>query len=80
MIKRFNQFIKESNVSDPPGPNMENTNSFLLTDVESSMFRKNPILSNLISDQKVSLIDNTLYYYKDNDVIQLLSQFFPNID
>lgn len=75
MIKKFNEFIKESK-STPPGPSVENTSSIQLKDEDSAMFRKEPILSNLISDQKVSLIDNTLYYYKDSDIVELLSQFF----
>ena len=74
-IKSYLEFINESNT--PPGVDTEKTIVVSLNDDEVSMFREEPILSNLIGSQKVTVVSNKLYYYDDEQVINTLNQFFP---
>ena len=76
MIKNYLQFINESN-EVPPGPGVEDCISISITDEDGKLFSQEPILSNLISNQDVSLIGNQVYYYDNDDVVNALNQFFP---
>jgi len=75
MIKKYLQFINESN-EVPPGPGVDCV-SISITDEDAKLFREEPILSNLISNQDVSLIGNQVYYYDNDDIVNALNQFFP---
>ena len=74
-IKSYSEFINESNT--PPGLDTEKTIIVSLNDDEVSLFNREPILSNLISTQKVTVVGDKLYYYDDEQVANILNQFFP---
>jgi hypothetical protein len=76
MIKTYSEFINESN-NTPPGPGIDKTISVSVSDDDIILFTTEPILSNLISNQQVSIIGNQLYYYDNDETIQKLNQFFP---
>ena len=75
MIKTYLQFINESN-NIPPGPGVENVISISISDSEMN-YITDPIISSMISQGEISVIDNQLYYYDDDLIIQKLNQFFP---
>ena len=75
MIKTYLQFINESN-NIPPGPGVENVISISISDSEMN-YITDPIISSMISQGEISVIDNQLYYYDDDSIIQKLNQFFP---
>lgn len=75
MIKTYIQFINESN-NIPPGPGVENVISISISDSEMN-YITDPIISSMISQGEISVIDNQLYYYDDDSIIQKLNQFFP---
>ena len=75
MIKTYLQFINESN-NVPPGPGIENVISISISDSEMN-YVTDPIISSMISQGEISVIDNQLYYYDDDSTIQKLNQFFP---
>ena len=75
MIKTYLQFINESN-NIPPGPGIENVISISISDSEMN-YITDPIISSMISQGEISVIDNQLYYYDDDSIIQKLNQFFP---
>ena len=75
MIKTYLQFINESN-NVPPGPGVENVISISISDSEMN-YITDPIISSMISQGEISVIDNQLYYYDDDSIIQKLNQFFP---
>ena len=75
MIKTYLQFINESN-NIPPGPGIENVISISISDSEMN-YITDPIISSMISQGEISVIDNQLYYYDDDLIIQKLNQFFP---
>jgi len=75
-IKSYGDFITESN-NTPPGPGIDKTISVSVSDDDVILFTTEPILSNLISNQQVSIIGNQLYYYDNDETIQKLNQFFP---
>ena len=78
MIKKYFEFVDENNyMSNPPGPDQENVISVSISSSELGLFDSEPLLSNLISSQQVSVIGNQLYYYDDDKTIQILNQFFP---
>jgi len=78
MIKKYFEFINENNyMSNPPGPGEENVISVSISAQDINLFDSEPLLSNLITSQQVSIIDNQLYYYDDDKTIQILNQFFP---
>jgi hypothetical protein len=74
-IKSYIQFIKESNI--PPGPDNKDSMVVTLEDDEILMFSNEPILSNLISTQKVCLIENEIYFYDEKETKEILNMFFP---
>ena len=75
MIKTYLQFNNESN-NIPPGPGIENVISISISDSEMN-YITDPIISSMISQGEISVIDNQLYYYDDDSIIQKLNQFFP---
>jgi len=75
MIKTYLQFINESN-NVPPGPGIEDVISISISDSEMN-YVTDPIISSMISQGEISVIDNQLYYYDDDSIIQKLNQFFP---
>ena len=78
MIKKYFEFVNENNyMSNTPGPDQENVISVSISSSELGLFDSEPLLSNLISSQQVSVIGNQLYYYDDDKIIQILNQFFP---
>ena len=60
MIKTYLQFINESN-NIPPGPGIENVISISISDSEMN-YITDPIISSMISQGEISVIDNQLYY------------------
>ena len=77
MIKNFRKF--NENNQFPPSRGSKNSLSATLDDEDSSFFKREPILSNLISDEKISLVDNILWYYKDDkETISILKEYFPD--
>lgn len=75
MIKTYLQFVNES-TNIPPGPGVENVISISISDSEMN-YITDPIISSMISQGEISVIDNQLYYYDDDSIIQKLNQFFP---
>lgn len=82
MIRKWYEFIKESidNDSILPGPEEDGSIKLKLTDDEEEMFSSEPALENLISNGKVSLFDNEVWYFEDDtQTINILKEYFPNI-
>jgi hypothetical protein len=75
MIKKYLEFINESTV--PPGPNSDGVMSISLSNEETNMVSDEPVLSNMISQSKISLIGNTLYFFGDKETSDILNQYFP---
>ena len=71
MIKTY---LQSNNI--PPGPGIENVISISISDSEMN-YITDPIISSMISQGEISVIDNQLYYYDDDSIIQKLNQFFP---
>lgn len=75
MIKKWNQFINESII---PGEDQLGSVRISLDQEEAGYFSEEPILGKLISDQKVALYDNELWYWEDDLLtINILKQYFP---
>ena len=75
MIKKYLDFLKESN--NPPGPDSEGVLSINLSDEEVSLISEEPVLSNMISQSKISLIGNVLYFFDQKEISDTLNQYFP---
>jgi len=74
-IKSYLDFLNES-INIPPGPGIEGSLLKNLSEDEISLFSEEPLLSNLISSLKISIVGDELYYYNDKDIIDVLSQYF----
>jgi len=75
MIKRYNQFVNESN--QVPGPGTEGSVRISLSDEESDIFASESSLGKLISDNKVSLLAPELWYMEeDTETINILKNYF----
>ncbi len=73
MIKRYSQFINESNV---PGPNIEGSVKLDISEEEVSLFSDEPSLQKLVADQKVALFDKEVYYLQsDTKTKEVLDQY-----
>ncbi len=73
MIKRYSQFINESNV---PGPNVEGSVKLDISEEEVSLFSDEPSLQKLVADQKVALFDKEVYYLQsDTKTKEVLDQY-----
>ena len=77
MIKTYSEFINESN-QNPPGPGTENTTSISLSDDEINLVGDEPVLSNMIANQELTLMGNQLYYFNDDKTTQSLNRYFPD--
>lgn len=77
MIKSYLEFINESN-QNPPGEGTENTTSISLSDDEIVLVGDEPVLSNMIANQEISLLGNQLYYFNTDKTIQNLNRYFPD--
>ncbi len=73
MIKRYSQFINETNV---PGPNIEGSVKLDISEEEVSLFSDEPSLQKLVADQKVALFDKEVYYLQsDTKTKEVLDQY-----
>ena len=80
MIKKYTQFIKESNMEEiqdtQPG-----TAKINLSNEDADMFSTEPALQRLIVNKKVSLLPPELWYSEDdNETINVLKEFFPELE
>jgi hypothetical protein len=74
-IKSYLEYLNESN--KPPEPNNDDVFIIELDEDELIMFNNEPILTNLVSTQKVTIIDNKLYYNNsDNKTKEILNSFY----
>jgi hypothetical protein len=72
MIKKYVDFIKESNL---PGPNTHGK-KISLTSEEVELFTSEPVLQKLVSDQKVGLYNNEVWYNEGDDKTkEILDQY-----
>jgi hypothetical protein len=73
MIKRYSQFIKESN--EAPGPNTHGKKIPIQPD-EMELFNSEPLLQKLVSDKKVSLFNGEVWYAEsDKKTKEVLDQY-----
>lgn len=73
MLKRYSQFINESNA---PGPNVEGSVKLNISEKEVTLFSEEPSLQKLVMDQKVALFDNEVYYLgSDTKTKEILDQY-----
>jgi hypothetical protein len=73
MLKRYSQFINESNV---PGPNVEGSVKLNISEEEVNLFSEEPSLQKLVADQKVALFNKEVYYLgSDIKTKELLDQY-----
>jgi hypothetical protein len=74
MIKKFNEFLKESY---RPNEGQDGSTSFHLKDEELDLFQTEGSLRTLITDEKISLVGNDLWYHEDDQkTIDVLSNYF----
>ena len=73
MLKRYSQFINESNA---PGPNTEGSVKLNISEEEVNLFSEEPSLQKLVADQKVALFNKEVYYLgSDIKTKELLDQY-----
>jgi len=78
MIKKFNEFINESL---RPNEGQNGSVSFIIDDDEVNFFQTEGSLRNLITNEKISLVGNTVWYYEDDKQTEkTLKSYFPNIE
>jgi hypothetical protein len=74
MIKKFNEFLKESY---RPNKGQNGSVSIHLKDEELDLFQTEGSLRTLITDEKISLVGNDLWYHEDDQkTIDTLSNYF----
>ena len=74
MIKRFNEFLKESY---RPNEGQDGSTSVHLKDEELDLFQTEGSLRTLITDEKISLVGKELWYHEDDkQTIAVLSKYF----
>lgn len=72
MIKKFVDFIKESNI---PGPNTHGS-KISLQENEVKLFTDEPVLQKLIADEKVALFNDELWYSENDEATkEILDQY-----
>jgi len=76
MIKSYLEFIKENQT--PPGSGTANTTSISLSDDDINLIGEEPVLSNMIANQQITLMGNQLYYFNDEKTTQNLNRYFPD--
>lgn len=83
MVKKWNDFIKES-IDDEnvvPGPEETGSARLEISNEEEEMFSSEPALENLISNGKVSLFDNEIWYFpSDTETMSVLKEYLPQIE
>jgi hypothetical protein len=67
-LKRFNESFEK------PGPNIEGSKKLTISEEDTNLFADEPVLQKLISDEKVALIGNEVYY-NDEEVKNVLQQY-----
>lgn len=78
MLKRYLQFIKESQ-NERPGKDIEGSTKIEITGEEVDLFATEPSLQKLISDDKVSVLDGEVWYKEsDNKTKEVLDQYLKN--
>jgi len=74
MIKRFNEFLKESY---RPNEGQDGSVSLTLNDEDLELFQTEGSLRTLITDEKISLVGKELWYHEDDEqTIDTLSNYF----
>ena len=74
MIKKFNEFLKESY---RPNEGQDGSVSLTLIDGDVELFQTEGSLRTLITDEKISLVGNDLWYHEDDQqTIEILSNYF----
>jgi hypothetical protein len=74
MIKRFNEFLKESY---RPNEGQDGSISLTLNDEDLELFQTEGSLRTLITDEKISLVGKELWYHEDDEkTIDTLSNYF----
>lgn len=74
MIKRFNDFLKESY---RPNEGQDGSVSLTLSDEDLELFQTEGSLRTLITDEKISLVGKELWYHEDDEqTIDTLSNYF----
>jgi len=73
-LKRFESFEK-INEDFKPGSNIKGSKKISIKEEDVNLFSSEPILQKLISDDKISIIDNNIYY-NDESIIDILDQYF----
>lgn len=73
MIKRFNEFLKESY---RPNEGQDGSVSLTLSDEDLELFQTEGSLRTLITDEKISLVGKELWYHEDDEqTIDTLSNY-----
>lgn len=73
MIKKFNDFVNESN---RPKENTSNSKSLKLSPADVNLFYEEGPLHRLIDQEKISLFDDVVWYLKDDkETIAILDQY-----
>jgi hypothetical protein len=74
MIKRFNDFLKESY---RPNEGQDGSVSLTLNGEDLELFQTEGSLRTLITDEKISLVGKELWYHEDDQqTIDTLSNYF----
>jgi hypothetical protein len=74
MIKRFNEFLKESY---RPNEGQDGSISLTLGDEDLELFQTEGSLRTLITDEKISIVGKELWYHEDDEkTIDTLSNYF----
>jgi hypothetical protein len=74
MIKRFNEFLKESY---RPNEGQDGSVSLTLSDEDLELFQTEGSLRTLITNEKISLVGKELWYHEDDEkTIETLSNYF----
>lgn len=64
-----------------PNEGQNGSVSFIIDDDEINFFQTEGSLRNLITNEKISLVGNTVWYYKDDKQTEkILKSYFPNIE
>lgn len=74
MIKKFNEFLKESY---RPNEGQDGSISLSLSDDDLELFQTEGSLRSLITDEKISLVGKELWYHEDDQqTIAALGNYF----
>lgn len=76
MIKRFYDFINEST---RPNEGQNGSVSFTIDDEELNFFQTEGSLRNLITNEKISLVGNTIWYYEDDTKTEEILKSYFNL-